>query len=84
MKKYEIPQSEINNVKKLLSKKENLNKLKKNQIIQFTLDLENSKKVVSLTYPISRTKKIKISRNLVTDNFDYNEIITDLKKKNYL
>ena len=33
---------EINNVKKLLSKKENLNKLKKNQVIQFTLDLENS------------------------------------------
>ena len=81
LRKYEISQSEINNVKKLLSKKENLNKLKKNQVIQFTLDLENSKKVVSLTYPVSRTKKIKISRNLVTDNFDYSEIITDLKKK---
>ena len=81
LKEYEIPQNEITIVKKLLSEKENLNKLKENQIIKFTLDLENLKKIVSLTYPVSKTKKIKISRNLVTDTFDYSEIITDLKKK---
>tara|TARA_B100000029_G_scaffold495643_1_gene560871 strand:+ start:134 stop:1462 length:1329 start_codon:yes stop_codon:yes gene_type:complete len=81
LKEYEIPQNEITIVKKILSEKENLNKLKENQIIKFTLDLENLKKIVSLTYPVSKTKKIKISRNLVTDTFDYSEIITDLKKK---
>ena len=81
LKKYEIPQNEIIIVKKILSKKENLNKLNKDQIIKFTLDLENSKKVVSLTYPVSRTKKIEISRNLITDDFEYKEIITNLKKK---
>ncbi len=81
LEKYEIPKKEISKIKKLLSKKENLNKLKKDQIIEFTLDLENSKKVVSLTYPISRTKKIKIVRNFVSDAFEYREIYTNLKKK---
>ena len=69
LEKYEIPKKEISKIKKLLSKKENLNKLKKDQTIEFTLDLENSKKVVSLTYPVSRTKKIKIVRNFVSDVF---------------
>ena len=81
LKKYEIPTSEINKVKKLLSRKENLNKLKKNQIIKFTLDLENENKVVNLTYPVSRTKKILLARNSITDIFEYKEIVTDLKKK---
>ena len=63
LKKYEIPEAEIRIVKKFLSKKENLNKLKKDLIINFTLDLENSKKVISLTYPLTRTKKIQIVRN---------------------
>ena len=55
LNKYEIPQKEINTIKKILSKKEDLNKIKKNQIIKFTLDIENSKKIVSILYPVSRT-----------------------------
>ena len=81
LEKYEIPINEINKVKKILSKKEDLNKLKKDQIIKFTLDLENSKKIVSLLFPISRTKKIQIVKNLISDAYDYQEIITDLNKK---
>ena len=81
LQKYEIPINEINKVKKILSKKEDLNKLKKDQIIKFTLDLENSKKIVSLLFPISRTKKIQIVKNLISDAYDYQEIITDLNKK---
>ena len=42
LENYEIPKGEINAIKKLLSKKENLNKLQKSQIIKLTLDLENS------------------------------------------
>ena len=41
---YEIPLKEINNVKKILSKKNNLNKLKNNQVIKFTVELSDSKK----------------------------------------
>ena len=81
LEKYEIPINEINKVKKILSKKEDLNKLKKDQIIKFTLDLENSKKIVSLLFPISRTKKIQIVKNLISDDYKYQEIITDLNKK---
>ena len=81
LEKYEIPINEINKVKKILSKKENINKLKKGQIIKFTLDLENSKKIVSFLFPVSRTKKIQIVKNLISDAYDYQEIITDLNKK---
>jgi len=81
LEKYEIPIKEINTIKKILSKKEDVNKLKKNQIIKFTLDLENSKRIISLLFPISRTKKIQIVKNLISDNYEYKEIVTDLNKK---
>ena len=79
--KHEIPLKEINKIKKKLSKKNNLNKLTTGQIIKFTVDVSDSKKIISFLYPISRTKKIKVVRNLVNDNFDYQEINTDLNKK---
>ena len=81
LENYEIPKGEINTIKKLLSKKQNLNKLKQNQIIKFTLDLGDSKKIVNIVYPISKTKKIQLIRNLTSDDFKYKEIITDLNKK---
>ena len=81
LEKYEIPKGEINTVKKLLSKKESLNKLKENQTIKFTLELGNSKKIVKIVYPVSKTKKIQLVKNLANDNFEYKEIITDLSKK---
>ena len=77
---YEIPLKEINNVKKILSKKNNLNKLKNNQVIKFTVELSDSKKIISFLYPISRTKKIKIVRSLNKDSFEYQEINTNLNK----
>ena len=79
--KHEIPLKEINKIKKELAKKNNLKKLKTNQIIKFTVDVSDSKKIITFLYPVSRTKKIKIERNLVNDNFNYQEIITDLNKK---
>jgi len=81
LEKYEIPRSEINTIKKVLSKKQNLNKLKQNQLIKFTLDLGDSKKIVKILYPVSKTKKIQLTRDLINDDFKYNEIITDLNKK---
>ena len=77
---YEIPLKEINNVKKILSKKNNLNKLKNNQVIKFTVELGDSKKIISFLYPVSRTKKIKIVRSLNKDSFEYQEINTNLNK----
>ena len=38
LKKYEIPEIEIKKINKILSKKNNLNKLRTNQILKFTID----------------------------------------------
>ena len=81
LEKYDIPKNEINIVTKIISKKENLNKLKKNQVIKFTLDLGNSNKIIKFLFPVSRTKKIQLVRSLNDDKFKYQEIVTDLNKK---
>ena len=81
LEKYDIPKNEISIVTKIISKKENLNKLKKNQVIKFTLDLGNSNKIIKFLFPVSRTKKIQLVRSLNDDKFKYQEIVTDLNKK---
>ena len=81
LEKYDIPRNEINIVTKIISKKENLNKLKKNQVIKFTLDLGNSNKIIKFLFPVSRTKKIQLVRSLDDDKFKYKEIVTDLNKR---
>ena len=78
--KYQVPLKEINKIKKVLSKKNNINKLKNNLVIKFTVDLTGSEKIISFLYPISRTKKIKLTRNLSNNNFEYEEINTNLNK----
>jgi murein DD-endopeptidase MepM/ murein hydrolase activator NlpD len=44
------------------------------------VDLTDSEKIISFLYPISRTKKIKLTRNLSNNNFEYEEINTNLNK----
>ena len=78
--KYQVPLKEINKIKKVLSKKNNINKLKNNLVIKFTVDLTDSGKITSFLYPISRTKKIKLTRNLSNNNFEFEEINTNLNK----
>tara|TARA_B100001173_G_scaffold210571_1_gene181727 strand:+ start:148 stop:1464 length:1317 start_codon:yes stop_codon:yes gene_type:complete len=77
---YEIPLKEINKIIKVLSKKNNINNLKNGQIIKFTLDLSDSKKIIKFIYPITRTKKIKIVRSITDNIFNYEEINTNLNK----
>jgi len=81
LEKYDIPNNEISIVKKIISKKSNLNKLKTDQIIKFTLDVGSSNKIIKFIFPISRTKKIQLVRSLNDDQFKYKEIVTDLNKK---
>ncbi|MDC0215859.1 peptidoglycan DD-metalloendopeptidase family protein [Candidatus Pelagibacter sp.] len=78
---YKISIHEINEIKNIISKKNNINKLKSNYIIKFTIDLAEPKKILVFEYPISRTKKLKIVKNLKNNSFEYNEIVTDLTKK---
>ena len=37
--------------------------------------------MISFLYPVSRTKKIKLVRDLTSDTFEYLEINTDLNKR---
>ena len=81
LKSYSISNSEIIGIKNNLNADYNLNNLKTNFDIKFTIDQTNNKKITSFLFPISRTKKIQLTRNLDTDLFKKKIIITDLNKK---
>jgi murein DD-endopeptidase MepM/ murein hydrolase activator NlpD len=81
LNKYFIPSEEILEIKKILSIDYNLNNLKTNLDIKFTIDQSNNKKITSFLFPVSRTKKIQLTRNLNTQLFEKKIIITNLNKK---
>ena len=65
LKMYSIDQEQITQIKKKLSKKINLNKLKTQQKIQFTLNQSNSR-IKELIFQISNTEQIYLKRNKET------------------
>ena len=65
----------INQIKKKLNSDYNINNLRPNLEIKITIDQSNNKKITSFLFPVSRTEKILLTRNLDTDKFE--------KKKNY-
>ena len=78
---YSIPSEEINQIKKILNLDYNLNNLKPNLEIKITIDQSNNKKITSFLFPVSRTKKIQLTRNLANNLFKKKIIITNLNKK---
>ena len=78
---YSIPSNEILDIKKSLSSDYNLSNLKSNLDIKFTIDQSNNKKITSFLFPVSRTEKILLTKNIDTDKFDKKKIITNLNKK---
>ena len=78
---YSIPTEEILEIKKNLNLDYNLNNLKTNLDIRFTIDQSSNKKIISFLFPLSRTKKIRLIRNLDTDLFEKKIIVTNLNKK---
>ncbi|MDC1140163.1 M23 family metallopeptidase [Candidatus Pelagibacter sp.] len=81
LNKYSIPNEKILEIKKNLDSDYNLNNLKTNLNIKLTIDQSNNKKINSFLFPVSRTKKIQLTRNLETDVFEKKIIITNLIKK---
>ena len=81
LNKHQIPKNEIKKIKKILSKKNNLNNLKTGQTIKITIDKLKNIKVINFLFPVSRTEKIQLTRNFSSDNFEKKEIITNLNKK---
>ena len=78
---HQIPKSEIQKIIKILSKENKLNKLKTNQIIIFTIDRSKNNKITHLLFPVSRTKKIQLTKDSISENFKKKEIVTNLNKK---
>ena len=81
LKSYSIPTEEILEIKKNLKSDYNLNDLKTNLNIKFTIDQSNNKKISTFLFPISRTKKIQLTKNLETNSFEKKIITTNLIKK---
>jgi len=78
---YSISSEEILKIKKSLNSVYDLNNLKTNLNIKFTIDLSSNKKITSFLFPFSRTEKIQLTRNLKKDTFEKKKIITNLNKK---
>jgi len=78
---YSIPIENILEIKKNLNLDYNLNNLKTNLDIKFTIDQSNNKKITSFLFPVSRTEKIQLTRNVDTDLLEKKIIITNLNKK---
>ena len=78
---YLVPTNEIINIKKKLTSDYNLNNLKANLKIKFTIDNSNNKNITSFIFPISKTHEIQLIRNLDTNLFEKKIVITNLNKK---
>jgi murein DD-endopeptidase MepM/ murein hydrolase activator NlpD len=81
LKSYFVPEDEINKIRNILSKNYNLNTLKTNQILQFTIDQSMDGKIKNFLFPVSKTEKINLTRNSETGFFEKKIIITNLNKR---
>ena len=79
LKEYSISDKEINDIKKRVSKRINLNKLNTNQKIFFTIDQKNNF-IKEFIFRVSSTEKIYLTRNLDTDEFNQKTLVTSLNK----
>ena len=78
---YSISNEEINQIKSKLNSDYDINNLKPNLEIKITIDQLNNKKITSFLFPISRTEKIQLTKNLDNNLFEKKIIITNLNKK---
>ena len=81
LNQYKVPEYEVRNLKKYLTKNYNYNKLQNNSIFKFTIDQSENRKIVKFVYPLSKTKRIQLTRVSNTDGFEVKEVITNLNKK---
>ncbi len=79
LEQYSIDKEEINEIKKKIGKKTNLNKLNTNQKISITID-QSKNLIKEFTFQISNTEKIYLKRNIDTDEFNKKIVVTKLNK----
>ena len=79
LEQYLVEKSEIDQIKKELSKKINLDKLTVNQKFSFVID-QTSSVVKEFIFQVSNTEKIYLTRKSETDKFDQKILVTKLNK----
>ena len=79
LEQYLVEKSEIDQIKKELSKKINLNKLNINQKFSFVID-QTSNVVKKFIFQVSNMEKIYLTRKNETDKFDQKILVTKLNK----
>ena len=79
LERYSVNSAEIEEIKKKLKKKTNLNKLNTDQKISFTIDQTNNQ-IKEFIFQISTTKKIFLTKNLEATEFNQKIIATKLDK----
>ena len=79
LEKYSVQKKEINEIKKKLIKKVNLNKLNTNQKIEFTIDQKNNV-IREFIFKLSKTEKIYLTRDTETKEFNQKILLTRLSK----
>ena len=79
LEEYLVEKSEIEQIKKELGKKINLNKLNINQKFSFTID-QTSSVIKEFIFQVSNTEKIYLTRKNGADKFDQRILVTKLNK----
>ena len=80
LERYLVDKAEIQEIKKTLIKKVNLNKLNTNQKIQFTIDQSNNF-IKEFIFQLSNTEKIYLIRNINDNTFKQKILLTKLNKE---
>ena len=76
----DIDDIQIEEIKKKLSKKIDISKIRENQTLSITINQSN-KEISELIYPISKSEKIILKRNIVGGILEANTVLTKLEKK---
>ncbi len=79
LEEYLVEKSEIEQIKKELGKKININKLNINQKFSFTID-QTSSVIKEFVFQVSNTEKIYLTRKKETGKFDQKILVTKLNK----
>ena len=69
LRNYDINDDEIEKIKKILKKNNNINNLEINQIIKFTIDMSKNSKIINFEFPINKTKKILLEKKESDESF---------------
>ena len=80
LESYSVKKETIIEIKRILPKNININRLNTNQKIELTID-QSKNQLKEIILKLSNTEKIYLSRNNETNKFDLKNLITKLNKK---